>query len=80
MAKEQTNTIKFSTIMYFALGLIIPLWPITLPFFWWLAYKSYKKGSEAGHSLTDLKNAKDLLEAGAINQKEFDAIKEKALG
>jgi hypothetical protein len=80
MAQEQTNTIKFKTIIFIILGLIIPLWPITLPLFWWLAYKSYKKGSDAGHSLTDLKNAKDLLENGAINQEEFNAIKEKALG
>lgn len=80
MAQEQANTIKFSTIILIVLGIIIPLWPITLPICWWMAYKSYKKGSEAGHSLTDLKNAKDLLEAGAINQKEFDAIKAKALG
>lgn len=80
MAQEQANTIKFSTVIFIILGIIIPIWPITLPVFWWMAYKSYKKGSEAGHSLTDLKNAKDLLEAGAINQKEFDAIKVKALG
>lgn len=79
MAQEQANTIKFSTIILLIIGLIFPLWPITLPFFWWLAYKSYKKGGEAGHSLTDLKNAKDLLESGAINQTEFDAIKAKAL-
>lgn len=80
MAQEQANTIKFSTIILIVLGIIIPLWPITLPICWWMAYKSYKKGGEAGHSLTDLKNAKDLLETGAINQKEFDAIKAKALG
>ena len=80
MAQEQANTMKFSTIIFIILGVIIPLWPITLPLFWWLAYKSYKKGSEAGHSLTDLKSAKDLLESGAINQAEFDAIKAKALG
>lgn len=81
MAQEQANTIKFSTVIFIILGIIIPMWPITLPVFWWLAYKSYKKGSEAaGHSLSDLKSAKELLETGAINQKEFDAIKAKALG
>jgi len=80
MAQEQANTMKFSTIILIVLGLIIPLWPITLPICWWMAYKSYKRGGEAGHSITDLKNAKDLLEAGAINQKEFDAIKAKTLG
>lgn len=80
MAQEQANTMKFSTIIYIALGLIVPLWPLTLPLFWWMAYRSYKRGGEAGHSLADLKNAKDLLEAGAINQKEFDAIKARTLG
>lgn len=80
MAQELANTIKFSTVIYILLGLIIPIWPITLPLFWWMAYKSYRRGGEAGHSITDLKNAKDLLEAGAITQKEFDAIKAKTLG
>lgn len=80
MAQEQTNTMKFSTIIFIILGLIIPLWPLTLPLFWWLAYRSYKKGRGNEHSLADLKNAKDLLETGAINQNEFDAIKSKALG
>lgn len=80
MAQEQANTIKFSTVIFIILGIIIPIWPITLPIFWWLAYKSYKKGSEAGHSLADLKSAKELLETGAISQKEFDAIKAKTLG
>lgn len=80
MSQEQANTIKFSTIIFIIVGLIFPLWPITLPLFWWLAYKSYKKGAGAGHSLTDLKSAKELLETGAINQAEFDAIKAQALG
>lgn len=79
MAQEQANTMKFSTIIFIILGLIIPLWPLTLPLFWWLAYRSYKKGGGNEHSLTDLKNAKDLLETGAINQNEYDAIKEKTL-
>lgn len=80
MAQEQADTVKFSTIILIVLGIIIPLWPITLPVCWWMAYKSYKKGGEAGHSLAELKSAKELLETGAINQKEFDAIKAKTLG
>ena len=30
-----------STIVLLVLGLIIPLWPITLPFFWVLAFLNY---------------------------------------
>lgn len=80
MAKEQANSIKFSTIIFIILGLIVPLWPITLPLFWWLAYRSYKKGYGDSPSLGDLKSAKDLLESGAISQKEFESIKAKTLG
>lgn len=39
------NTFKFSTIIYIILGLIVPLWIVTLPLFWWFAYQSYKDGS-----------------------------------
>ncbi len=31
------NTFKFKTIIFLILGLIIPLWIITLPLFWYLA-------------------------------------------
>ena len=41
---EQANSIKFFTITFIILGLIIPFWPISLPLFWYLAYRSYKKG------------------------------------
>lgn len=44
-SEEKANTFKFSTIVYLVLGLILPLWPITLPLFWFLAYRSYKRGS-----------------------------------
>jgi len=36
------GSFKFSTIIFLILGLITPLWPITLPLFWFLAYRSYK--------------------------------------
>jgi len=28
----------FSTLFLFALGLVVPLWPITLPLFWGVAF------------------------------------------
>lgn len=42
--QDQANSFKFSTIIFLVLGLILPLWPITLPLFWFLAYRSYKSG------------------------------------
>lgn len=36
---------KFSTLIFILLGIFIPLWPISLPLFWFLAYRSYKKPS-----------------------------------
>jgi hypothetical protein len=39
------GSFKFSTFLLIVLGLIIPLWPISLPLFWFLAYRSYKKPS-----------------------------------
>jgi hypothetical protein len=38
------NKFTFKVIVYFVLGLILPLWPFTLPIFWYLAYKAYKRG------------------------------------
>lgn len=38
------DTVKISTIVFFVLGLIIPLWVITLPICWFLAYRSFKSG------------------------------------
>ena len=31
----------FSTIVLLLIGLIFPLWPITLPFFWFIAFLNY---------------------------------------
>lgn len=42
---SKANTFKFSTIILLILGLITPLWPISLPFFWFLAYRTYKSDS-----------------------------------
>lgn len=42
---DKTNTFKFTTVILIILGLITPLWPISLPLFWFLAYRSYKSPS-----------------------------------
>ncbi len=45
IAKGRTpNKLTFKVIAYFAIGLIFPIWPISLPIFWYLAYKAYKRG------------------------------------
>ena len=78
---KQPNTFSFATIIFLVLGLIVPLWPISLPLFWFLAYRSYKNGSapQPVLSLTDLKNAQELLDEGTITQEEFDRIKANIL-
>jgi hypothetical protein len=79
MAQEIENTFKFTTVLFLIIGLILPLWPITLPLFFWLAYRSYKNGVPEKPPLSELKLAKDLLESGAITQEEYDVIKQKIL-
>jgi hypothetical protein len=80
MSKKEANTVKGETIIFIVLALLVPLWPISLPIFGWLAYKSYKKGEPEGSnaSLDDVQKAKQLLDAGAISQADFDSIKSKA--
>jgi len=39
------DTFKFSTVIWIIAGLLIPLWPISLPVCWFLAYRSYKSGT-----------------------------------
>lgn len=79
MAKQsEADTIKFSTVLFIAIGLLLPLWPITLPLFFWLAWRSYRKGGPADVSLYELQKAKALLDSGGINQAEYDALKARA--
>lgn len=85
------NTFKFSTVVFIILGVIIPFWIITLPLFWFLAYRSYRQGRVAdpaadasggapGPSALDaIEKLKSLLDAGAITRDEFDAQKRKLL-
>lgn len=77
-AQEEADTVKFSTLLYIAIGLLLPLWPITLPLFFWLAYRTYRRGGPARVSLYELQKAKALLDSGGITQGEYDAIKARA--
>jgi hypothetical protein len=75
----EENTIKLSTLMLFFIGCIFPLWPISLPFFWWLAYRSYRKGSPRQISLYEVEKAKALLDAGSITETEYDDLKSRSV-
>ena len=77
---KQPDTVDFKTIVYMFLGIIVPFWPISLPWFWYLAYRTYKKGDTPMRSLADLKEAEGLLESGTITQEQFERIKADVLG
>lgn len=74
---DVADTVKFSTILFIVIGLLLPLWPVTLPLFFWLAYRSYRKGGPEPISLYQLQKAKMLLDEGGITKAEFDQIKSR---
>lgn len=74
---EEKNTIKFSTVIWLILGLIIPFWPISLPLCWWAAHRSYKRGATRAASMDELHKANELLKAGAITPEEFARLKRR---
>ncbi len=76
---KQPNTVDIKTIMFLILGLIVPMWPISLPLFWFLAYRAYKKGVAPPPSLSELADAQRLLDAGVISQDEFDNVRSEVL-
>jgi len=66
------DTVKVSTVVYIILGIVVPLWIISLPLFWYLAYKSYKAGEEP-LQLQQMKQEKET------SNKEFEAKTEEFL-
>ena len=36
-------SVKFTTIIWIFVGILIPLWPVSLPICWYRAYSSYKR-------------------------------------
>lgn len=77
---KQPDSIDFKTIVFLLLGVIVPLWPISLPLFWYLAYRAYKRGDGPKRSLADLREAEQLFQSGTITKEEFDRIKADTLG
>ena len=60
---KQANSFTFSTIVFIILGLIVPIWPISLPFFWYLAYRSYKRGDATALVLNQVWKGRDRGDA-----------------
>ncbi|RBO82537.1 SHOCT domain-containing protein [Marinomonas aquiplantarum] len=84
---------NIKAVMYLILGLIVPIWPISLPIFWFLAYKATQDQSKTAESppptqeaegspsqqLKELTDAKELFEKGLINKEEFNTLKSNLL-
>jgi len=66
------DTIKISTVVFFVLGLIIPLWIITLPLFWFISYKTFKSGQGTPIIKNDSIKSKVIYEHS--NNSKFDDI------
>ncbi|WP_296583601.1 hypothetical protein [Xanthobacter sp.] len=77
---DTADTFKFSTFLWLIAGLLIPLWPLSLPLCWFFAYRSYKSGEAARGSITDLHAAAELHKAGVLSEDELAQVKAKALG
>jgi len=73
------NTFKFSTFLWIAAGLLIPLWPVSLPVCWFFAYRSYQAGSRPSPTLPDLQAAAELHKSGNLSDAEFQKIKSQTL-
>tara|TARA_Y100000815_G_scaffold149180_1_gene134895 strand:- start:11861 stop:12100 length:240 start_codon:yes stop_codon:yes gene_type:complete len=74
------DTFKFSTLMWLIAGLIIPLWPLSLPLCWFMAYRSYKGGTPPPTSLSDLQAAIDLHKSGNLSDDDLAAVKSRTIG
>jgi hypothetical protein len=91
-AEEAPNTWKFRTVVFLILAVVFPLWPITLPLFLYIAYRSYKSGSTQYTISTSANSAipvpdktsqlgalHDLLTKGALTQLEYEQEKKRIL-
>ncbi len=82
--REIANTWKARTVVYTVLAFVVPLWIITLPLFLYLAYQSYKDGSNSytninNSDLIRLEKLNQLLKSEVISKAEFDIEKNKIL-
>ncbi|WP_042118409.1 hypothetical protein [Rhizobium etli] len=73
------DSFKLSTFIWIAAGLLVPLWPISLPICFYFAYRSFKDGTPPSGSLTDLQTAVELHKSGNLSDEELRAIRAKSL-
>lgn len=48
---KPSGSFKMATGLYVLLGALVPLWPISLPLFWYLAYRSYRRPAGTGEAM-----------------------------
>ncbi len=68
------DTIKISTVVFFVLGLIVPFWIFTLPFFWFVAYRTFKSGEGTTIIKSESIKTRDELEKGNNQSSKFDDL------
>lgn len=72
------DTVKISTIVFFVLGLIIPIWIVTLPLCWFISYRTFKSGE--GTPISKNESTKRTVTHEQNNNSKFDDLaKIKAL-
>ena len=74
------DTFKPSTFVWLVAGLLIPLWPVSLPACWFMAYRSYKGGTPPRGNLSELQAAVELHKAGNLSDEELRKVKASVLG
>lgn len=76
-AGEKTNTWKFRTIVFTILAVIIPAWPISIPLFLFLAYRSYKAGEIAtglSTQYSEMTSSRQQTVPHSVGQSKTDQI------
>ena len=87
---DNSDAHKFKAILFVILGLVVPLWPISLPLFFYLAYRTYTSAGapkvpahaspNRANFAEELVSWKRLLDDGTITQAEFEQQKQRLLG
>ncbi|WP_439530807.1 hypothetical protein [Pannonibacter sp.] len=67
---ETANTFKFNTFLWLLAGVVIPIWPISLPICWFLAYRSYRYGT----SIADQIVTAQLRMVGSADFERWNAL------
>jgi len=76
--EDNRETIKLPTVIFFTLGLIVPLWIVTLPLFWFLAYRDYKspKGKPLFNTIDSLASSPAPKQTASQHYASLDKLAE----